>query len=257
MEDFIKKITREAGTITLKYFGKIGVKYTKKDITDVVTEADLKSNHHLVNRIKKQFPDHGIISEELGRHQTAAKYVWIIDPLDGTRNFATHTPLFGVVVALAYQNRIILAAIYDPVHDELFFAKKGKGAFCNKQKIHCSPQKKWQHSFGCIGAAWRPKRLGVTKNLLALAEQEAFWVSSFGSTSITSTYLADGRRDWYISFDSCMWDYAAASLILSEAGCIATNKDGRPWQLGDDTLVAANKYLHPKLLQLAQASWHK
>src|SRR3989339_1735679 len=99
-EKFLKKIIVKAGKETLKYFGKVGVKYTKKHIADVVTEADLKSSSIIVSAIKKRFPEHGIISEEEKDHNNDAEYVWIVDPLDGTRNFATKTPYFCVLIAL-------------------------------------------------------------------------------------------------------------------------------------------------------------
>ncbi len=250
MQNFIKEIAREAGDIVLKKFGKIGVKYTKRDATDVVTEADEASNELLVNRIKKHFPAHGIISEEQPKFQPDADYVWIIDPLDGTRNYSTGTPLFGVLIGLAYKNIMQLATIFDPVHDEMFFAERGGGAFLNGKPIACSKRAELKHSFGCLNTHWSANRIDWLKKVIHAAEMSDFWTSGFGSVAISSAYVAAGRRDWYCGFGASLWDYAATSLVLSESGCLVTNAAGEPWRLEHCELVAANPALHPTILKM-------
>src|SRR5665213_3078946 len=98
--------------------------------------------------IKQKYPTHGIISEETGEYHSNAEYCWVIDPIDGTRNFATRTPLFAVMVSLIRNGVVEMATIYNPCTNELFFAKKGKGTFCNGKKVHCSEQKLWKGSWG-------------------------------------------------------------------------------------------------------------
>jgi myo-inositol-1(or 4)-monophosphatase len=148
MDTFIKQLAKTGGEIVGKKFGKIGVKYTKKDAKDVVTEADLAANKVITNAIKKKYPNHSIISEETGEEMTGSDYCWIIDPLDGTLNFATNVPLFGTMIGLAYKGEMILSAIYFPCTKEMLFAKRGKGAFLNGKRVHCSAQKKWNQSYG-------------------------------------------------------------------------------------------------------------
>ena len=254
MEEFIKNITREAGLAVLEKFKKVGVAYTKSNIGDVVTEADLISNNLIVDAIKKEYPNHGIISEEIAATDIDAEYVWIIDPLDGTRNFATKTPLFGIMVALTKNKVVQLSAIFDPVHNEFFFAKIGGGTFLNGEKINCSETKEWEHSFGCANASLSSGRVPYFEAVLRVAKEKSFWMSGFGSVATASTYMADGRRDWYYSAGAKIWDYAPASLIMSEAGCVVTNTKGEPWTLEDTNIVSANKYLHPQLLAIAQES---
>ena len=124
-EKFIQQITKKAGDLTKKYYGKIGVAYTKQNKGDVVTKADLLSNNLIVNAIKKNYPTHGIISEELKAENANAEYVWVIDPLDGTRNYSTKTPMYGVIVALAHKKKVIMGAINIPILDEMYFAREG------------------------------------------------------------------------------------------------------------------------------------
>jgi len=251
MEEFIKQITKEAGKAVLEQYGKIGVKYTKENIADVVTEADLISSKIVIGAIKEKYPDHGIISEEEKDHQNTADYVWYVDPIDGTRNFATRTPLFCVMVALAHKGELYLSTIYDPIQDELFFAKRGAGAFCNDQRIHCSETKEWKHSYGTSVANLKnPERIKRLGRLLDYSLKEIFWLDIFGSVGSSVIHVADGRRDWYFSCGANAWDYAAGALLLQEAGCVVTNLEANPWKIGSVGLVAANKYLHPKLLEI-------
>ena len=250
MENFIKEIAKKAGKAVLEKFGKAKVEYTKKNITEVVTEADLLSTKIITEAIRVRYPDHGIVSEESSDLNRNAEYLWIIDPLDGTRNFSTNVPLFGLAIGFAKDQKMELSVAYLPFYDELFFAKKDKGAFKNYQKIQCSETKEFQHSFGCGGAVIAPERLEYLKKLVKIAEKEPFWMSGLGCAVLNAVYVADGRRDWYMSRSGGVWDYAASSLILSEAGCKVTNFKGEPWSLKDEEILTANKYLHPKLLEI-------
>jgi len=252
MEQFIQDIARGAGQILKEKFKQVGVKYTKSDATDVVTEADLLSNTFLVNAIKEKYPDHGIISEETGEENTTAQYQWIIDPLDGTFNFATGTPLFGVIVALAKNGVIELGAIYEPLQDELFYAKRGEGAFLNGQKISCSQKIDISQSSGALAARLTPEKFPVVKKVVEMSEHDVVWVSAWGCAALGSSFTAVGRRDWYLNPGCAIWDFAGGSVILSESGCKVTNLQGEPWTLKDKTMLAANPILHEKIFQFLQ-----
>lgn len=251
MKEFITHVIRQAGQATMRHFGKARIEYTKENENDVVTQADLESQRILVRAIQKQYPSHGIIAEEENvRYQTNAEYVWYIDPLDGTRNFATRVPLFGLNMGLAHKGQMCYGAIYLPVTDELCFAEAGQGAFLNDRKIHCSLQRDWKQSYG-IGSARIASFQGISflNNIATISEKSA-WVSCVGSVAVAAVYLADGRRDWYVSSGSKVWDYAAPSIILKEAGCKVTNSYGGDWQPGDEDIVVANEYLHETLLHI-------
>lgn len=254
METFIKQITKESGKAIYKKFGKIGVKYTKLDSADVVTEADLIANKIITSAIKKKYPKHSIISEETGEHLSGAEYCWIIDPLDGTRNFSTRTPMFAVMIALARNGEIELATIYNPCTDELVFAKKGKGTFLNGKKIHCSEQKSWVNSWGLVSSNMSEKNVAYLDKLFKYSTKEKFWISALGSSGISTLFLADGRRDWRASKGGGLWDYASPYLILTEAGCKVTNFKGEQWSIKDREILVANKYLYPKLLKIMSSS---
>lgn len=250
MENFVKAITKKAGAAVLDKFGKIGVAYTKKHANDVVTEADLFSNKILVDAVKNKYPAHGIVSEEQGEHQAGAEYVWYIDPLDGSKNFASGIPLFVIMVALAKKDKIELAAILDPVHNELYFAKRGQGAYLNNKKIHCSETRQWAYSAGCMSTNVTGKNINFLKNLSNEAARQHLWLTAFGSAGLCSAYVATGRTDWYAGTRGAyVWDRAAAALVLSEAGCQVSNAKGQPWTLADRELIASNKHLHKRLLQ--------
>lgn len=254
VKEFIVDITKQAGRETLKFFGNTGVKYTKRDAADVVTEADLVSNRMLVERIQAEYPTHALISEELGESGGTSEYRWIIDPLDGTRQFATHTPSFCTMVGLAKGGEMEIAAIYDPLHDELFFAEKGAGASLNGNPIHCSETSEWENSFGSCGPRQSKERAPFLARLLKAADTEkgSFWLSIFGSAGISMCYVACGRRDWGFSLSGSLWDTAAPSLILQEAGCEVSNLQGQLWKLGDGGLFFGNPHLQPKVVELAR-----
>ena len=252
MDQFIEDIVREAGEAVMKFFGEVGVKYTKEGgASDVVTEADLAANKILTERIRKTYPSHQIISEEGNRACEQKGYVWILDPLDGSRNFSTGVPLFGIMAALAKDGIIERAAIYLPPLKELFSAKRGSGALLNGSPVHSSKQKKWAESYGC-GSANFGKNISFIEVLIEARKKDPFWMNAFGSFAVTSTYVASGRRDWFASYNGGVWDYAAGSLILEEAGCKVTNAKGESWTICDQEIVAANPDLHPTLLTLIQ-----
>ena len=253
LDSFIKEITREAGDATLKRFGKDGVHYTKSErIWDVVTKADLLSEKILVSRIKKQYPRHGIISEESGSHNPGEEYVWVIDPIDGTLNFAFGTPLYGVMVCLVHDSEVILSAIHIPATGEFFFAKAGKGAYFNGKRIYCSSRKDVGRSFGTGSTSFSPRSTHFFGRLLKAGKGDQMMYGSFGSMADHACYTAAGRRDWMVALNGSIWDFAPVSLILKEAGCKITNMKGEPWKFGMLEMVAANPVLHRKLLVLTK-----
>jgi len=253
-DSFIKKITQEAGAAVLKRFGKDGVHYMKSEHrSDAVTKADLLADKIITSRIKARYPSHGIISEESGKSDTEAEYVWIIDPIDGTLNFSLGVPLFGVMVCLTRKRTVIMSAIYLPTSNEMFFAKAGKGTFLNGKRIRTSQVPSLEHTIGACGMSLVSKQMKFLNNILAVAKKKKGVVlGTLGSMAISACYVASGRRDWMTTFAGQMHDFAPVSLILKEAGCTITNSKGRPWKLDDLEIVAANPSLHKELLKLTK-----
>lgn len=245
----LERLLQVGGKISLELFGNVGVHYTKSSPSDVVTEADLQINDEAIRIINQDFPSHGIISEE--RDSSAGDgYDWIIDPIDGTLNFSRHTPLFGTMIALAFRREVILSGIILPALNETTIAWKGGGAWKNGQRVACSQQATLADSYGCGNARLAKERTPYLRRILDFAETAPLWVSSFGSAAVASAYMADGRRDWYYSMGGGVWDYAAPSLMLKEAGCIVTALDGKPWNLDSKQFLATNANLHPQMLKL-------
>ena len=253
MENFIIEVNKNAGEILNRWFGKVKIEYIKSsDVLDYVTKADLHSNEYIVNAIKEKFPHHGIISEETGCHNESAEYVWIIDPLDGTINFANDVPQFCILICLMKKGIPQLATIYDPVHKEMFFAKKGKGTYLNGKKVHCSSKKEITESFGCLTHSFTNKKIKFLEKIAENLGDKKFKINTMPS-GIMAMYLATGRRDWFASVSGGLWDVAAPALICKEAGCKVTNLDGEDWLPKDVTnIVIANKYLYPKIFEIAQ-----
>src|SRR3989344_6444134 len=253
IDSFIKRITKKAGKAVLKRFGKDDVHYYKsKHAYDAVTKADLLSEKIIIPEILEKYPAHSILSEEEGEINSGSDYRWIIDPIDGTMNFASSVPMFGIMVCLAHKNVVKLSAIYLPVTDELFFAKAGKGAYLNGKRIYCSETKSLDTSTGCGFVGSRKRTMNFVKKLLGVVRGEGLFLNSFGCISMNSCYVACGRKDWAVSLYGEIHDFAPTYLILKEAGCTVTNCRGEPWKVGDNEAVAANPVLHKKLLKLTK-----
>ncbi|MDE1940699.1 MAG: inositol monophosphatase [Patescibacteria group bacterium] len=251
--EFLEKIAREAGAITLKHFKRAKVEYTKGHDLNVVTKADLESNEYLVSEIRKKFPDDGFISEEKGEDNSEAERIWIIDPLDGTLNFSKGIPMYSVMIARARKGIVELAAIYDPVHDDLYMAEKGKGAYLNGERAHCSEATELHASVGGFNVSYRQRNVEVLKKLLAASPQEKIYSVAYYAIGTIAAHVSAGKRDWMLSYGAQVWDYAAPSLLLAESGCKVTTDDGQEWTLKDKVMLAANPKLHAKLLKALKA----
>lgn len=250
LDTFIQKTAREAGKITLKYFKKAKVEYTKRHALDVVTKADLESNKYIVDAIKAKFPNDGFISEEMGEDNPNAESIWIIDPLDGTLNFSKGIPIYCILIAHANKGVVDCGVICDPVHDEMYFASKGKGAFLNGVKILCSEADSIEESVGCIGGTINNVNLDILNKFRKSTENSLIRLTSLYSIGICTAQVSSGKKDWYLSASGSgsVWDYAAGTVILAESGCRVTNIRGEQWKLFDKGLLAANPKLHKKLL---------
>lgn len=253
MDKLIQRAVVKAGREVLKRFGKDRVKYMKSDhLWDCVTDADIMSERIIISEISKKHIDHGIIAEESGKKNSDSDYIWIIDPIDGTMNFSTDVPLFGVMAALAHHGRIILSAIYLPVTKELFFAQEGKGAYLNGKRIHCSQRKDLNRTMGVGQLTLRGQPKKFIDNILKHVKSKHFALSSFGAMSVNACYVASGRRDWAVPMEGEVHDFAPAYLLLKESGCKVTDLKGNPWKLSKEAMVAANPVLHKQLLKLTK-----
>ncbi len=253
-EAFIKKTTLEAGQKLLDLFGKAEVLYAKENVSDIVTEADLASNAIICDAIKAAYPEHGIVSEEGEGHLPESEYQWYVDPLDGTRNFASHTPLFGINIALAHNGEVTHAAIYLPYLGDFIYAEKGKGAYLNDKQAHCSQKKDWDGTYGLGTIRLRPS-YEIFLNGINEMTHETGWTNAVASSAVSGLWVSSGKRDWYLGPGSNPWDYMATSLIAREAGCMVSNFAGTDYRPGDKGLVVSNPHLFPQLIELVKKSY--
>ncbi len=253
MEQFIKDTLFEAGDKLLALLGNAETLYAKQTVADIVTEADLASNVLICDAIKKHFPDHGIVSEEGEGHQPESEYQWYVDPLDGTKNFASHTPLFGINIGLTHKGEVTHAAIHLPYMKEFYYAEKGNGAYLNGEKMRCSQKEDWKGTYGLGTIRLRENYEKFQQGINALSE-ETGWTNAVASSAVSGAWVSCGRRDWYIGPGANAWDYAATSLIAREAGCLVANFAGMDYRPGDRGLVVANPSLFPQLIELIKKS---
>ncbi|MFC1632197.1 inositol monophosphatase family protein [Candidatus Omnitrophota bacterium] len=244
---------KEAGRIHLRYFRskKLRVEH-KKSAFDLLTSADLAAEKRIVSTIKKRFPGHNFLAEESKYKKTNSRYRWIIDPLDGTNNFAFGLPIFCVSIACAKDNQVFSAVIYDPVREELFYAEKGRGAYLNGKKIQVNATKTLKESLLVTGFYYNRGRpmVETLKNIKRFFYQDIVGIRRLGSAALDLSYLACGRISGFWEYLLNPWDFAAAVLIIKEAGGRVSGRRGEEISLKRSYIVASNGKIHNKMLNV-------
>lgn len=255
MRNFIIDTAYQAGFILRSQFGKVLKRKRKDDFGDFVTPADYAAERIIINRIAKKFPKDNILSEEAGEITSlkSAETTWIIDPLDGTKNFASGIPLFGTTIARKYKEEIVEAVIYNPMQDELFYAKKGKGAFLNGKRVRASQKKEAKHLMCGVSNVSARTNTRYYNRLKEIFYGLASGFRVYGSAVIDLSFVACGRMDAYILAGAFPWDIAAGGLIIQEAGGVITKLNGDKWEPmanNQQVLFSGNKILHKKILKI-------
>lgn len=245
---------RKAGRYAKKRKGSIK-SITFKGSINLVTDVDKSCENIIISGIKKDFPSHGILSEESNPTTNSSPYKWIIDPLDGTTNYSKGLPIYSVSVALEYRGRIIAGAVYDPERDEMFYAERGKGAFCNKKRIHVSKEKKLSNAFLVTGFSYNVQTTDFdnVKYFKAFLKR-TLAVRRLGSAALDLSYVAGGRFDGFWELNLHPWDTAAGSLIVEEAGGKITRYDGKKFSCYDKEMLASNAHIHNPMLQIIRST---
>jgi myo-inositol-1(or 4)-monophosphatase len=251
--EFAIDTARAAGQLLCQLYEKHHAVQLKSSDIDIVTEADVASEQRIVDAIRREFPEHRILSEEgLGNLDSlgaGSSPVWLVDPLDGTVNYAHGYPLWGVSLALSDAGRAILAVTFDPLHDEIFWAQRGMGAWRNGERLWVSGVAELRQALVATGFAY--KRATMTDNNLAefgAVMPTVQGVRRGGSAVLDLAYLAAGRLDGYWEMHLNPWDWAAGWLLVEEAGGRVTDVRGEPWALSSGDMVATNGRLHRELL---------
>jgi myo-inositol-1(or 4)-monophosphatase len=240
---------RAAGRIQAKAYGRVQPVEHKGEI-DLVTATDRRSEEAILGILRRAFPDHGVLAEESGASLPEAEYTWVVDPLDGTTNFAHGFPFFCSSVALAHRGVVIAGAVYHPLLGELFTATRGGGAHLNGRRIRVSAQPRLDQAFLATGFPYDIRR-SRRNNLdhFGRFATRSLAVRRAGAAALDLAFVAAGRFDGFWELKLRAWDIAAASLIVEEAGGRITGLQGRPWSLPVRDIVASNGLIHEEMLR--------
>lgn len=252
IEDYKKvaiQAAKEAGDILLRNFrNKLQLSVETKKKFDFVTRVDKESEAKVIEIIKNKYPDHKIFAEET-KKDLKGKFRWIIDPLDGTTNYIHGVPIFTVSIALECDGEIVLGVVYDPVHKELFFGEKGKGAFLNDNPIKVSDVENPEFGLLATGFPFRVKHLiNPYQESFAQLFHSFSGIRRAGSAALDLCYVACGRFDGFWELDLKPWDLAASYIIIKEAGGQITDFDGQDEVLVTGNTIASNGKLYEFML---------
>lgn len=243
-------VAREAGRILRRRF-RTAIPVSGKGPGDIVTAADVEVQAMIARRLRRAFPTHGILAEE-GLDATAGtEWRWIVDPLDGTKNFARGIPSFCVSIGAEREGRVELGVVLDPIQEELFVGARGAGAWLNGRRIHVSEVSDFAGAFLGTGLPNRVRRFaGPVARVFSRFAARCLGVRDRGAGALDLCYVACGRFDGYWEVDQSPWDIAAGGLIVEEAGGRMSNFRGGPFDIYGGETVASNGKIHDQMLAL-------
>ena len=240
---------KEAGNVIMAHFpGEKRISY-KEGRSNIVTDVDILSEEKITTLLQYEYPDFSIMTEESADIAGDSPYTWIIDPIDGTRNYAYGIPHFCVALALARDDELILGIVYDPVRGELFRAEKGNGAFLNDSPISVSTKTSLKESLIGFDLGYDAD---IGQEILGMAS--ALWpevvsVRVMGSAALALAYTACSRLDLYIHLYLYPWDLASGMLLIEEAGGMVTGLDGQRADIHSSTVIATNREIHQDFMK--------
>ena len=248
--EFAVQLAFESGKIQKKYFQKTFSIMHKGEI-DLVTNVDFECQSRILELVEKAFPDDEVISEEKTNTYEAGKNRWIVDPLDGTTNYAHGYPFFCTSIAYEVDGEIIIGVVYNPIMDELFFARKGAGSFFNGEKMGVSSVKEIKQALLATGFPYDV----VTNPNNNLNHWTKFMMRAQalrrdGSAGLNLSYVAAGRFDGFWEVRLSPWDMAAGMLIVREAGGIITSLSGETFSLYEGGVLASNGLIHDQMVDV-------
>ncbi len=244
---------REAGTILSRAFNE-GFSVRLKGVADLVTDADVASERRIAAVIREAFPDHSILGEEENSADINVEHLWVVDPLDGTTNFAHHIPHFAVSIAYFHHGKAECGVILNPIRDDLYVARRGHGATHNGKPIHVSTEQNLNEVLIGIGFAYDRGAM-MEATLAAVGEffrQQIHGVRRFGTASLDLAHVASGLYGAFFEYQLSAWDFAAGQLLVEEAGGQVTTCDGQPMPIEKSTMLASNGVLHDQLLPIVR-----
>jgi myo-inositol-1(or 4)-monophosphatase len=259
--EFLKlaiKVAKEAGKIQMSHFGNISSLEKKSTNYDLLTEADKKSENHIIKQISLKYPQHSILSEERGETNNTSEYKWIIDPLDGTTNFVHNLPIFAVSIGLQLKNDTICAVVYNPAADKCFYAEKDKGAYLNDTKLSVSSSFTLSDSLIVTGFPYlHDIRYDLSFEIFKELYGKTRGIRRLGAAALDLCFVAMGRFDAFYEFELKPWDICAGSLIVSEAGGIVSDWNGLKVPDSGIRILASNNKVHNEIIEVLKSEKYR
>jgi myo-inositol-1(or 4)-monophosphatase len=247
--NFAIQLARDAGSLLAGRLGR-ALQVSNKGAIDLVTEADIASEKLIIDRIRSHYPKHSILAEESGASEIVegrSDWKWVIDPLDGTTNYAHGYPCFCVSIALEHDGKIELGVIYDPNRDEMFAAERGRGATLNERRIRVSSIEDLNAAMLCTGFPYNVRERPHFERDFANFTMAAQAVRRDGSAAIDLAYLACGRFDGFWEDGLNAWDVAAGVILIEEAGGLITDYTGARLDIYSPKVLASNGLIHDSM----------
>jgi len=251
LKNTLIKAAEAAANILKENFDKTYTISNKEGMNNLVTEIDHRSEEAIINIIKADYPDHFILSEEVGEIVQDSEYKWIIDPIDGTVNYANGIPICCVRIGIEQAGKMIMGAVYNPFINEFFFAQRGFGATLNDKKISVTQRTEVIKS--CLVTGFPYTYINEENGPLQVFEKfirKGIPVRRLGSAAIDLCWVAAGRFDGFYEHQLSAWDSAAGFIIVEEAGGKVTNLKGDPYNPYQPGLIATNGLIHDEIVRI-------
>jgi myo-inositol-1(or 4)-monophosphatase len=259
-KDFIEETLKEASIIAQNNFGKVRGTTKGSDNNQVLTKTDLEIGKTIIEKIKDKFPEHNIIDEEAGVIDKKSNFTWVIDPIDGTSNFANGAPLYGIMLGLLKDEEPIAGGLALPSFSEIYLAEKGKGAYCNGEKISVTKETNLKNSLVAYGIDGHQEDSNFTREECRLLAEIILNIRNLRTSNsvFDIAMVAKGGYGAFLNRTSKIWDNVAQQIIIEEAGGIYTDFFGNRVDYSNSlkkaennfTFLAASSFLHTKLLSI-------
>lgn len=249
-----EEAARAAGTVLVRSFEE-GIGHRSKDVSNLVTDADLNAERAIVERLRQAFPDHEILGEEEEQHgDPNADHLWVVDPLDGTNNFAHRLPHFAVSIAYYRKGKAECGVVFNPMNGDLFTAIRGGGAFRNGQPVKVADHQRLDQAIVGVGFYYdRGEMMEATLRAIGdLFRQNIHGIRRFGTAALDLCMVGCGQFGAFFEYQLAPWDFAAGRLFIEEAGGTVTNGLGEPLPMAVSSLLASNGTLHEAALAIVR-----
>jgi myo-inositol-1(or 4)-monophosphatase len=261
--NFITDVLEQSSEIALSYFGEVSGTTKEGDNNQVLTQADLEIGQFIIAKIKEVYPDHNVIDEEAGVVDNNSEYTWVVDPIDGTSNFASGVPLYGIMIGLLREGVPVAGGIALPYFHEIYSAAKGSGAYCNGEKISVTTEMKLLHSLVAYSIDGHQDDPQFTQDECLALSQIILKIRNLRDTGscFDAAMVAKGKFGAYLNRTGKIWDNVAQQIIIEEAGGVYTDFFGKPMDYSHPLTKAKDNFtfctgaptLHQQLQEIIQA----